>query len=112
MLLCAYQDPVHIRKILDSSAFEQRTPFTLVDKDALMDEYRKIRRQGFAIEDEIFNLGVVSLAVPVFDKEKAVRVCMALAAPKNHTTEEKIIEWLHLLKDGAEELSYRLQFRR
>ena len=37
---------------------------------------------------------------------------VAMAAPKKHATEGKIVEWLHLLKDGAEELSYKLQFRR
>ncbi len=112
MLLCAYQDPVLIRKILDFSNFRKRTPFTLVDKEALMEEYRKIRGQGYAVEDEIFSLGVLSLAVPVFDRDHAVALCLALAAPKRRAPEEKIVEWLQILKDGAEELSYKLQFRR
>ena len=112
MLLCAYQDPEHIRSLLDASELERRTPYTLVDRDVLMEEYRKIRDQGYALEDEVFNIGVLSLAVPVFDRERAVRISLAMAPPKKHATEGKIVEWLHLLKDGAEELSYKLQFRR
>ena len=98
MLLCAYQDSLHIREIIDSI-------------DLLMAEYRKIREQGYVIEDETFSLGVVSIAVPVFDKNNLVGACLALAAPKDHATEEKISEWLQALRNGAEELSYKLQFR-
>ncbi len=112
MLLCAYQDQEHIRSLLDASELERRTPYTLVDRELLMEEYRKIREQGYALEDEVFTIGVLSLAVPVFDRERAVRISLAMAAPKKHATEGKVVEWLHLLKDGAEELSYKLQFRR
>lgn len=111
MLLCAFQDPSHIREILDSIELEQRTPFTLTDRDLLMEEYRKIREQGYVIEDETFSLGILSIAVPVFDKSNMVGACLALAARKDHATEEKISEWLQVLRNGAEELSYKLQFR-
>lgn len=111
MLLCAYQDPSHIREILDSVELEKRTPLTLTDKDLLMEEYRKIREQGYVIEDETFSLGTLSIAVPVFDKNNMVGASMALAAPKDHATKEKISEWLQALRNGAEELSFKLQFR-
>lgn len=111
MLLCAYQDSLHIREIIDSIDLEKRTPLTITDRDLLMEEYRRIREQGYVIEDETFSLGVVSIAVPVFDKNNLVGACLALAAPKDHATEEKISEWLQALRNGAEELSYKLQFR-
>jgi len=112
MLLCAYQDPSHIRSLLDSLELEKRTPFTLTDKEKLMEEYARIRKQGYAVEDEIFNLDLVSLAVPVFDKEGLVWSSLALAAPKHHVPEERIPDWIQVLKNGAQELSYNFQFRR
>jgi DNA-binding IclR family transcriptional regulator len=111
MVLCAYQDPGHIREILGSMKLEKRTSKTMTDLDQLMDEYRIIRERGYALEDETFSLGILSIAVPVFDKDRRVWSCLALAAPKAHATDGNVDEWIQALKEGAEELSYNLQFR-
>ncbi len=111
MVLCAFQDPDHIREILGSLKLEKRTPFTVTDVDLLMEEFSRIRERRYALEDEIFSLGVLSLAVPVFDRDNSVWSCLALAAPKAHATEQNITKWIQALRDGAEELSYNLQFR-
>lgn len=111
MLICAYQEPRHIRKILDSLKLEKRTPLTVTDRERLMEEYAEIKKRGYAVEDEIFTLDLMSLAVPIFDKDGLVLSSLALAAPKHHLSGERIAEWVQVLKNGAEELSYSFQFR-
>lgn len=111
MVLCAYQEPEAIRKILESTELEKRTPFTIMDRDLLLEEYRKIREQGHAVEDETFTLGEISLAVPLFDKNNMVLSSLGISAPKHHLPEEKIPEWLRVLKKSAAEITFSFRFR-
>ena len=112
MVLCAFQGEEKIRSLLDQTELAQRTPLTETDPEKLIKIYDRIRREGHAFEDRTFSLEHISLAVPVFDRNGEVWSCLCLAASVERATEEKIIQWLQLLKDGAEELSLKLQFRR
>ena len=82
-----------------------------MDRDLLLEEYRKIREQGHAVEDETFTLGEISLAVPLFDKNNMVLSSLGISAPKHHLPEEKIAEWLRVLKKSAAEITFSFRFR-
>lgn len=112
MVLCAYRPEEEIRSLLADADLPQRTPLTETDPKRLMELYASIRQKGYALEDRTFSLEHISLAVPVFDRNGEVWSCLSLAASVERATEEKITQWLQLLKDGAEELSLKLQFRR
>ncbi|MDD3515758.1 MAG: IclR family transcriptional regulator C-terminal domain-containing protein, partial [Synergistaceae bacterium] len=56
-------------------------------------------------------LGEITLAVPVFAQEGVVIASLGLSAPKHHLPEEKIPEWINILKKGAEEISFSFRFR-
>lgn len=111
-LLAAYQDEGRIHQLLLESDLVQRTPYTLTDIEEILREYREIRQQGYAVEDESFNLGVFCLSVPVFGRNQRVWCCLSMAAPRNVADPEKTQIWLQHLRDGAEEISSQLQLRR
>lgn len=111
MALAAFQDPDRIRLILEKVALEKRTPYTITDKERLLEEYEKIRNRGYSIEDEVFNLGDFSVGVPIFDRNNAVWASMALTAPKAEAGPSNIEMWIQILKNGAEEISDKLKFR-
>lgn len=112
MVLCAYQGEEQIRSLLEQAELPKRTPLTETDPERLMELYAAIRERGHVLEDRTFSLEHVCLAVPVFDRNGEVWSCLCLAAATEKATEERITQWLQLLKDGAEELSTKLQFRR
>ena len=60
------------RAILDRSHLVAHTPRTVVDKEALMEEFRKARRQGHAIVDQELEDGLVAASVPLRDCHGAV----------------------------------------
>jgi DNA-binding IclR family transcriptional regulator len=98
--------------MISSMPLEKRTPQTEMNTLRLLEEYERIRSQGYAEEWETFNPGEVSFSVPIFGKNKRVWCCLSLAAPREHVTDEKVISWLRHLNSGAEDISYKLQFRR
>jgi IclR family pca regulon transcriptional regulator len=63
---------LEVRAILDRSQLVAHTPRTVVDKAALMEEFRKARRQGHAIVDQELEDGLVAASVPLRDCHGAV----------------------------------------
>jgi len=111
-VLGAYQDIALINKLLDEEELEPKTPRTIVTREGILNEYRRIREQGYGISDEEHTVGVFGIGVPILDKNGKVWSCLCLGGRKAFFSEENTHLWIHNLKDGAEEISYRLGFRR
>ncbi len=110
-LLTAFQDPDVIDEILDKTELEKRTPYTIEDREELLKDYEKIRQEGYCVEDQTFSLGVMGISVPITDKSGSVPACLAMNAARTEENMKKVPVWLQLLKDAAQEFTYKLQFR-
>lgn len=55
------------RALVDRSDLTPRTAFSLTDPGEIMEELARVRAQGFAIIDQEVELGLRSIAVPLFD---------------------------------------------
>lgn len=55
-------------EILNQSSLKMHTRFTIYEIDALLAELKKVKDQGYAIIDQELELGLCSIAVPIFDK--------------------------------------------
>ncbi len=53
--------------IVEASDLAPRTPFSLTDPDDVMARIDKVREEGFAMIDQEVELGLRSIAVPLFD---------------------------------------------
>jgi len=65
---------------LARAKLQQFTPHTIVDPDALREILNGVRRQGFAIVDQELEIGLRSLAVPVFGAGGKVVAAMNVSA--------------------------------
>jgi len=59
-------------RVIPFLSFERRTPHSLPDLKALDAELVVTRRRGYAVNDEEYILGVVSLAAPIFGPDAKV----------------------------------------
>jgi IclR family pca regulon transcriptional regulator len=55
------------RRILDASDLKAHTPRTIIEKEMLMEEFRKARGSGYAIIDQELEDGLVAVSVPLRD---------------------------------------------
>lgn len=69
--LLAFCDEKYIDNYL-LGEFEKHTDHTLVSCEGIKKELVKIRKNGYAIDNEEFGRGIVCLAVPIFDYRKSV----------------------------------------
>jgi len=104
--LMAYHDQERVAEILSSKKFEKHFPNTLTDPGEILDEYAKIREQGYVISDgETLSPSAVGVGVPVFNREGIVKGCMVIAFIKDPDYKARITSYLEILSENAKDLS-------
>ncbi len=104
--LMAYYDQERVRELLHVEKFEKLYPNTLTDPEEIMEEYQRIREQGFVISDEeTLNDLVVGVGVPVFNSDGKVKACVATAFIKGLHYKDKIEHHKKVLLENAREMT-------
>lgn len=81
------------------------TPLTITDPAELLAELRKVRRQGYALNQQEAELGSSGVSAPVRDQRGAVIASLSFAVMPEALTSANLRRWLPILKRGAEHLS-------
>lgn len=102
--LLAYLTIEEIEDVI-KNGLEKYTDKTLVTREALLDEMRKIREQGFAFDDEERMLGVRCVAAPVFNSHKEVVGAIGISGLLQNMTSEKMISHSIVIKNIADNMS-------
>lgn len=97
-----------IKQILGEGPLERYTTTTVTEIDSLMKELRKIRKQGFSIDDEEFSPGLTCIAMPVRDFNNEIVAAISVSGASIRQTYSKIESIKTGLKDATEKLSYFL----
>ena len=67
-VLLAAESPEKQRSVLNESKLKAYTEKTIYETEALLTELAQVKAQGYAIIDQELELGLCSIAVPVYDK--------------------------------------------
>ncbi|NIZ09600.1 IclR family transcriptional regulator C-terminal domain-containing protein [Pseudooceanicola sp. HF7] len=67
-----------------------RTPLTLTDVDALMQHLAEVRSTGYSMNDQEIEMGLRSIAVPVYDSRGQVVAALNLGLPVRGEAPEEI----------------------
>ncbi len=94
----------HLDRILGSIDPTPHTTATLSDKEYLMAELGRTRRQGCSRDAEEFMVGMIALAVPVLDIHKRLLATLSFHAPVQRMTLDKAVGHLLRLCGAASEL--------
>ena len=100
-MILSQLSPSQWRKLLAHAPLKQYTPNTITDLDALGDELKRTRRDGFALDDEEFLPGLVCVAVLVPGGTGRSNMCVAVQAPVMRVTPEKALQMLPALQRAA-----------
>jgi DNA-binding IclR family transcriptional regulator len=85
--------------------FEKLTPKSIVQVDQFERELRRVRSNGFAIDDEEFIVGARCLAAPVFNDANEVKMALSVVGPKHRMTHQRLRECRPLVQECARKLS-------
>lgn len=88
-VIMAYRPAAAIEEVL-SGPLERRTEQTLTTAKALRAELVRVRKLGYAIDNEEMEAGVRCLAVPVFDRRSEVVGALSVSGPTTRVTLELV----------------------
>jgi DNA-binding IclR family transcriptional regulator len=88
--ILANRSEAEVQKLFRGVKFEYRTPKTILNFRNLLEHLRKVRQQGYAVDNEELSLGIRCLACPVFDYTGNCVASISIAGPTLRMTDEKI----------------------
>ncbi|MFT5136055.1 MAG: DNA-binding IclR family transcriptional regulator [Arenicella sp.] len=91
-------------RLLSKLDFEQYTPNTLTDLEALKKELKRLRQADIGVDNEEFMQGMVAVAVPLKNNEGQFYGALAMHAPSARMTLEVAMRHLPRMKQAAVEL--------
>jgi IclR family acetate operon transcriptional repressor len=104
-LFLAGMTPAQRQRLLGHAPLEAFTPKTLTHPDALEEEIKQVKRQGFALDNEEFLPGLMCVAVLVPSTSGRSNLCVAVQAPIMRLTPDKALGLLPALQRAADALS-------
>ncbi len=110
--LLAYLSQEELMARLDETNLERRGPNTITNKEELLRELRRIREQGFAVNNEELAYGLRSVAAPVRSSTDEVVAAINMAVHASMIPLSEIVNVLApKLVATAKEISRRLGYR-
>jgi IclR family acetate operon transcriptional repressor len=83
------------RFVAEHGPLESRTPHTICTADALADVLAEARRNGFALDTQENDLGIVCIALPLFlDSPSRPTGAISISAVVSRATTEDLVSWL------------------
>ena len=110
-ILGAYQEESVIRKRLMEEPMKAFTENTILSPEGLLNEYAKIREQGYAISDGELNSETIGIGAPIYDESGNVWAAVSIGAPKMRVDAVKMERYIFLIREIAKEMSEQMTQR-
>jgi IclR family transcriptional regulator, acetate operon repressor len=108
-MFLALMTPAKRRQLVGTLTLDRHTPNTLTEPAALEAELVRIRKQGFAFDDEEFLSGLFCIAVPILDpRTEHGLAALALQAPVVRLSRSNAADRLPALRTAAAALAETL----
>ena len=104
-IFLAQMSPSQRQRLLAHAPLEAYTARTVTDPERLEEEIKRVKRQGFAFDNEEFLPGLLCVAVLVPAPNGRSNLCIAVQAPVMRLTPEKALQLLPALQRAADSLS-------
>lgn len=90
--ILAYQTDEWLDRFWGVAILEKRTPYTLVTREEIEAELEQVRSRGFAIIDQEVEVGLRSLAVPLWGADNTTRASLTVTTTVNAMSKETMEE--------------------
>lgn len=100
-----------VTKIWNESIIEKKTENTIVSLDKLLEVLERVRKCGYAIDDEENEIGVRCIAACIYDYRGKAKYAFSISAPVSRMSDERIKELSEYVLQVKNDLSLALGYR-
>ena len=103
MLLSQYSDD-EIRDIMKGEEYKTYTDKTIKNIDEFLEEIHKVRKQGYALDENEYDHGIICISIPIYNSNGKIDFTMSVTDLILYTKVEELIN----LKDQLDEVSRKV----
>ena len=103
MLLSQYSDD-EIRDIMKGEEYTTYTDKTIKNIDEFLEEIHKVRKQGYALDENEYDHGIICISIPIYNSNDKIDFAMSVTGLILYTKAEELIN----LKDQLDEVSRKV----
>lgn len=103
ILLSQYSDD-EIRDIMKGEEYKTYTDKTIKNIDEFLEEIHKVRKQGYALDENEYDHGIICISIPIYDSNGKINFAMSVTDLILYTKVEELID----LKDQLDEVSRKV----
>jgi len=103
--MLAFLPEAELRAFLDGRSLDGFTPYTITDPTSLEAHLGTIRRQGYAVDNEEYIIGVRCIAAPLLGRGGHAVAAVSVSGPTARLSEDRIADVAARVKAVAQEMS-------
>ena len=107
--ITAFQEAVLVERMLEVYGLNRRTENTIVDRQALMNEYAIVRKQGYSFDRQETVLGGICIAAPVSARDERVVAAISVSTPLVRMNDRREAEIVEALVETAQRASREIR---
>lgn len=110
VLLSKYSE-FQLKDYIATKGLQKYTEYTITDPEELQKELEKVRRQGFAMDEQECELGLRCISIPLRDYSGCIIASMSIFGNVTDMNDERIQSEIYpALKEASDTISSRLGF--
>lgn len=109
-VLTAFLPASEYERVLNGIVFQQVTPKTIANIDQLRAELDKIRRHGYAVDNEEALLGCRCVSAPILNDDRVAIGALSVSGPVTRATVAQVPALAKLVKASANSVSIAMGF--
>lgn len=106
--IAAFQDPATIDHVVECYGLYPRTANTIVDRRLLLQEFARIREQGYAVDREETVVGGLCIAAPIALESSQVVAALSVSMPLVRVTPGREEEVVQAVREAAQRAARNL----
>ena len=99
------------QRMIEETGMQAFTPHTITDPEQLMEELRKIRDLGYAVEDGEYKIGLRSVSAPVYDQHGEIKYALTIMGLFRRTNSSEFSNAISELLSESRQLSRAIGWR-
>jgi IclR family KDG regulon transcriptional repressor len=104
-VLLAFSSETKRDHLLKSIHFTTITKNTITKKPVFLSAVEKIKKQGYALDLEEFELGLICVAIPIFNKSNKLIGSISASGPSSRFELKNVTNYISILKNGAAKIN-------
>jgi DNA-binding IclR family transcriptional regulator len=106
----AFLEPEQLENVLKTAELPRFTQYTITDPDELRREFDRVRRRGYALDDQYNAIGHRCIGAPVFDHTGKIVAEINISGHISTISDDRIEELAAKVKSRAAEASRRMGY--